>query len=306
MKTYYEDDISRIYVTDGPDKEHWGDTIFETKAFGNTKTYKISCNPYESVTMLKDVDNPSNKVALHGMMPPSDKAEKKTWAGFVEALLSGIRKGEKGYKLKSERLNVNVSLNGNYDNLECYKEAVTFISEHLVDIKTFDEKVLAYNMNSRDAQLANIAQLIIGAYNGSYKPPIIRADVPMYVKHTPEGYSLITSERGERVETTDEHINDFVEHVFLVLAGKTDIEWNKVYISEAVKHALKKHFGMEVELSNVGHAHKVDSFGIPEPPIKPTIWVVHDVQVDYYMREILLREGFKCYSNGRETWGLEL
>lgn len=167
---------------------------------------------------------------------------------------------------------------------------------------SFDEEVICYKMNEEDERLANIAQLIIEAYNGSYKPPIILAGVPMYVKHTPKGYSLITSERGERVETTDEHINDFVEHVFLVLAGNTDVKWTKINTSDAVKNALNKHYGMEVELSNVGYDHKFDMFGIPELPIKPTIWAKRTVD-DTAFKE-MEDKGFTYFE--RNLWGIEL
>ena len=168
---------------------------------------------------------------------------------------------------------------------------------------SFDEEVICYKMNEEDERLANIAQLIIGAYNGSYKPPIIRAGMPMYVKHTPEGYSLITSECGERVETSDKHINDFVEHVFLVLAGDTSVTWTKIVnTSAAVKNALNKHFGMEVELSNVGYDHKFDMFGIPELPIKPTIWAKRVIDETAFKE--MEDKGFTYFE--RNLWGIEL
>ena len=95
MNTFFEDDISRIYVTDASDNEHWGDTIFETKVLGDTRSYRLLCNPYEPITKLENVNAPSDRVNLHGMMLPSENAEKETWAGVVEVLISEIRKNTK-------------------------------------------------------------------------------------------------------------------------------------------------------------------------------------------------------------------
>ena len=176
--------------------------------------------------------------------------------------------------------------------------------------------VVAYEMGGRDKLLANIAQLIVGAYNGEQKPhriPKEREVAPPYYrwKHSPEGYSLLTSETEDfsspTVLLTDAHINDFVEHVFLVLAGDTTVKWNKIYTSKAVLLALEKYFGMKVDLSNIGPDHETEGiFGTPKLPIRPTIWVDHNIQVDDYNGDILLREGFKCYKHDKEVWGLEL
>ncbi len=184
------------------------------------------------------------------------------------------------------------------------------------DKKSFDEMVIAYEMGGRDKQLANIAQLIVGAYNGEQKPPVIPKEkeiAPPYYrwKHSTKGYSLLSSETEDfataSILVTDEHIYDFVEHVFLVLAGDTTVKWNKVYTSKAVLLALEKYFGMKVDLSNIGPEHETEGiFGTPKLPIRPTIWVEHNIQVDDYKRDILLREGFKCYKHDKEMWGLVL
>ena len=155
---------------------------------------------------------------------------------------------------------------------------------------------------THDELLAELAQLIIGAYNGSYKPPIIHAENPMYVRHSLKGYSCIVTEGGENIISTDESINEFVERVFLILAGNTEVKWNRVCTSDAVKHALNKHFGMEVELSNVGYAHKFDVFGIPTLPIKPTIWAKR-VADDAAFKE-MEDKGFTYFE--RDLWEITL
>lgn len=119
---------------------------------------------------------------------------------------------------------------------------------------TFDEKILAYEMTDHDKLLAEIAEAIIGAYNGSYKPYIIQNLSNTTTKHTPDGYSLLRTEQEHLSEpktwvlTTDENISDFIEHSFLVL-GKTHVEWKDVEQSKAVLIALGKLLDMEIALT---------------------------------------------------------
>ena len=177
---------------------------------------------------------------------------------------------------------------------------------------SFDDKVLAYEMNDNDKLLAEIAKLIVWAYNGERKPHIIphekEVSPPYYRwKHSPLGYSLIISETEDfgsaKILTTNEHINDFVEHVFLVLVGDTSVEWTKIVnTSDAVKYALNKHFGMEVELSNIGYDHKFDTFGVPKLPIKPTIWANRIID-DTAFKE-MEEKGFTYFE--RDLWEIEL
>lgn len=120
---------------------------------------------------------------------------------------------------------------------------------------TFDEKVLKYKETDKDKLLAEIAQVIVGAYNGSYKPHLIPKEkevAPPYYKwkHSSEGYSLVASETQDfeqsQVLTTDAYITDFIEHVFLVIAGNSSVKWEDVCKSSAVAHALEKYYESEV------------------------------------------------------------
>ena len=112
---------------------------------------------------------------------------------------------------------------------------------------TFDEKILAYEQSDKDRILADIAQTIIEAYNGSYKPHIIQNLENITTKHTTEGYSLLKTEQEHLSEpktwilTTDESIPDYICHAFLVL-GKTSVKWEDVCKSSAVTHALEKYY----------------------------------------------------------------
>ncbi len=179
---------------------------------------------------------------------------------------------------------------------------------------TFDEIIFNYEMNDRDRQLANIAQIIISAYNGSYKPHPIPKEKelapPYYMwKHSKVGYSLITSQTEDfaspTVLVTDENINDFVEHVFLVLAGTTEVKWDKVYTSDAVKHALDKHFGMKVDLSNTGPNYETEGiFGTPKLPIRPTIWATVDLKANPDAWVTMEEKRFNYFD--RNMWIIEL
>ena len=116
-----------------------------------------------------------------------------------------------------------------------------------VNNMTFDEKILAYEQSDKDRILTDIAQTIIEAYNGSYKPHIIQNLENITTKHTTEGYSLLKTEQEHLSEpktwvlTTDENISDFIEHSFLVL-GKTSVKWKDVIVSKAVSHALENKY----------------------------------------------------------------
>lgn len=128
---------------------------------------------------------------------------------------------------------------------------------------TFDEKILSYDMTEHDKLLAKIADTIIEAYNGSYKPHIIQNLSNVATKHTPNGYSLLRTEQEHLSEpktlvlTTDENISDFVEHSFLVL-GKTSVKWKDVVVSKAVSHAL----GSKYYESSVYDFDKLNAFPI--------------------------------------------
>ena len=120
---------------------------------------------------------------------------------------------------------------------------------------TYDEKILNYKMTEQDKELAEIAQVIVGAYNGSYKPHLIpkeREIAPPYYrwKHTSEGYSLISSETQDfehpQILTTDENMSDFIEHVFLILAGNPSVKWDDICKSDAVNRTLAKYNSKEI------------------------------------------------------------
>lgn len=119
---------------------------------------------------------------------------------------------------------------------------------------TFDEKILSYDMTDHDKLLAEIADIIIEAYNGSYKPHIVQNLSNAITKHTPNGYSLLRTEQEHLPEpktwvlTTDESISDYIEHSFLIL-GKTSVKWRDVEQSKAVLIALGKMFGIEIALT---------------------------------------------------------
>ena len=234
---------------------------FELKIGGNTLSYTLSGHPY-APTFIAKCDDEIYSYSEEGRLwlPDVDS----DWSGFCEELADEL---EKNYYLKH---------------------------------KTFDEKILGYKESDKDKHLSKIAELIIGAYNGSYKPPIIQAGVPMYVKHTPEGYSLITSDRGDRIETTDEYFSDFVEHVFLVLAGNTEVKWKWICESDAVTHALEKYFGIKVDLSYTGYYAALKS----DVATHPTIWAAVDLKANPDAWTTMEEKGFDYFD--RNIWMIEL
>lgn len=180
--------------------------------------------------------------------------------------------------------------------------------------KTFDRRgIPTPKIDDKDKLLAEIAQLIVWAYNGACKPNPLPKELPAPYykwKHGTLGYSLLSSETenfsSPTVLTIDEHICDFVEHIFLVLAGETSVKWNKVYRSDAVSYALERFFDVKVELSNIGPDHKTDRMGIPIPPARPTIWI-DEQTIDDKSKEKLKGMGFERYTKAdRPMWALEL
>lgn len=125
-------------------------------------------------------------------------------------------------------------------------------------------------MSEKDKLLAEIAGVIIAAYNGSYKPHIISN--PHYkVTHGQKGYSLI-EDSTELV--TDKRIDDFVEAVFYTLSGAT-VTWDKVWTSTAVKKGLERYFKVApIELTNASPTQDIDVNGEPMGLPEPTIWAV--------------------------------
>ena len=235
---------------------------FELKIGGNTLSYTLSGHPYTPTFVAKCNNEAYSYSEEGGLWFPKDT--ESDWSGFCEELADEL---EKNYYLKH---------------------------------KTFDEKILGYKESDKDKHLSKIAELIIGAYNGSYKPPIIQAGVPMYVKHTPEGYSLITSDRGDRIETTDEYFSDFVEHVFLVLAGNTEVKWKWICESDAVTHALEKYFGIKVDLSYTGYYAALKS----DVATHPTIWAAVDLKANPDAWTTMEEKGFDYFD--RNIWMIEL
>ena len=126
-------------------------------------------------------------------------------------------------------------------------------------------------MSEKDKLLAEIAGVIIAAYNGSYKPHIISN--PHYkVAHDQDGYSLIGAE--DSVIIADKRIDDFVEAVFSELSGAT-VTWDKVWTSTAVKKGLERYFGVApIELTNASPTQDIDVNGEPMGLPEPTIWAV--------------------------------
>ena len=182
---------------------------------------------------------------------------------------------------------------------------------------TFNEKILSYDMTERDKLLAEIAQVIVGAYNGSYKPHLIPKEKevgPPYYrwKHGSEGYSLISSETQDfehsQVLVTDERITDFIEHVFLVLAGNASVKWKNVCKSDAVNRALAKHFEMpditflRTEISNIGYKQYFNNLG--NAVSNPTIWITVDMNKSKDVWNVMELKGFTYLD--RNLWYLEL
>ncbi len=95
---------------------------------------------------------------------------------------------------------------------------------------------------TKNEALAKMAETIIGAYNGSYKPHIINVHVPMWVIYSSEGYSLVSSDRGERIEFTDSKLSDFVVHVFTYFGSK-NTTWENIRNSDAVLRTLQEKYG---------------------------------------------------------------
>ncbi len=170
---------------------------------------------------------------------------------------------------------------------------------------TFDEKILAYEENNKDKMLSEIAQLIIEAYNGSYKPHLIQNIGGATTKHTSEGYSLLRTEQEHLpmpktyVGTTDEKLSDYIHHAFLVL-GKTSVDWKDVCASDAVIHSLEKHFGMKVSLSNAGYYATKQH----DTSLRPTIWAAVDLKQDPDAWAMMEAKGFDYWD--RNIWCIEL
>ncbi len=170
---------------------------------------------------------------------------------------------------------------------------------------TFDEKILEYKENDKDKRLSEIAQLIIEAYNGSYKPHLIQNLGGVTTKHTPEGYSLLRTEQEHLpipktyVVTTDEKIPDYIHHAFLVL-GKTNVKWKDVCESYAVTQALEKYFGIKVDLSYTGYYAALKS----DVATPPTIWATVDLKANPDAWTTMEEKGFAYFD--RNIWMIEL
>ena len=153
-------------------------------------------------------------------------------------------------------------------------------------------------MTDNDQLLAEIAQIIVEAYNEECDH--VLPDSNYVWKHTGEGYALLSSD----TEITDKYIYDFVEHVFRELAGKKDIKWNKVYTSKTVITALEKRFDMKIDLSNIGYNHKMDAMGNPELPPRPTIYASVDLKANPDAWNTMDEKGFTYLD--RNMWMIEL
>ncbi len=156
----------------------------------------------------------------------------------------------------------------------------------------YDEKILKYEMTDKDNALANMARVIVGAFSGSYKPHLIlkgKEVAPPYYKwkHSPEGYSLISSDteglENVSVLVTDENINEFVEHVFLVLAGNPSVKWDIVMTSSAVSKAVVEWFGKWINEDLNDPEYKFEQLDNPN---------------DYFNKPPLCG----IYKNGNDEW----
>ena len=105
-----------------------------------------------------------------------------------------------------------------------------------------ENEILSYQMNKQDDAFAKLAEAIIKAYNCSQTPRVIRTGKPMYVKHTPEGYSLVTMLDG-KIKATYKNFSDFIESIF-ELFSDVSVAWNDIVESKAVQKELQDKFGM--------------------------------------------------------------
>lgn len=215
---------------------------------------------------------------------------------------------------------ISLHLSDHFKEYEFSKDARNrYIHNHFRSIEeidkntmTFDEKILEYKESDKDKQLSEIALTIIEAYNGSYKPHIFdglafhNSENYYDIKHTDEGYSLIYTKAEKqnpsrkRVSATDKYFSDFVEHVFLVLAGNTEVKWKDVCESDAVIHALGKHFGIKVDLSYTGYYAALKS----DVATHPTIWATVDLKANPDAWTTMEEKGFDYFD--RNIWMIEL
>ncbi len=95
-------------------------------------------------------------------------------------------------------------------------------------------------MNEHDTALAEYAQVVIQAYNGSFKPHLVKFlsdQLSVYeFTHSDKGFCLLRN--GEAL-TTDKDLSAFIVHVFLVTGGYENIDPKEVFDSPAVQHALR-------------------------------------------------------------------
>ena len=122
--------------------------------------------------------------------------------------------------------------------------------EELVDNIT-DELLRKYKQTPKDEAFAHLSGVIIGAYNGSYKPHLMDFASGLQherTKHTPAGYCLvfINTERGYHsyIKVSDKKLSDYIPHVFIV-NGKVSVEWDDIISSKAVQKALEKEYGSD-------------------------------------------------------------
>lgn len=180
-----------------------------------------------------------------------------------------------------------------------------------------DEKIFAHSMTDNDKLLAEIAQIIVGAHNGSYKPHLIPKEkevAPPYYRwvHSPEGYSLISSNTQDfehpQILTTDGEIADFIGHVFLILAGDPSIKWDNIMESKAVSEELEKYFSksevhdIKIELSNKNHNNYFDDK--PAEQKSPTIWATVKIGDQKDVWEKMDMMGFTYFD--RNLWEIQL
>jgi hypothetical protein len=175
-------------------------------------------------------------------------------------------------------------------------EGIASATPEMYNIMTFDEIILASKTTFHDNELAQLATLILQAYNGSYKPHLIQKDIDGYIKHTKEGYSLISKENGkEIVLTTDSDLADFLEHVFLTLSGMKYLNIDEVCNNGNVKHVLEDKFGMKVNLSLAGHNDPYKEYTLS------SIWINNN---DWSIQKELENLGFYFYD--RDIWVITL
>lgn len=149
---------------------------------------------------------------------------------------------------------------GDNPNIEFYRKAFDSLGELVYTIT--DELLRKYKQTPQDKAFTRLSEVIVGAYNGSYKPHLVNFAKGLqceYTKHTPIGYCFVFSdmERGHfsYIKLMDEKLPDYISHIFLV-DGNVSVNWNDIISSKAVEKALEKEYGSDSFVVRYYEYHK--------------------------------------------------